>query len=284
MSELKILICITLAFFSMGSAKAATTALIKTNAGNISIQLFEKFAPNTVANFIELAKNDYYSDKVFTQAIGDLFIQSGSTAGDKKANVDYCLPSEFNKNIYHQKAGVLSMVRKGADTSGSEFAIYLKKLPHLDGYQSVFAQVTKGLDIVQKISRMPSSGKTPEKPVRIISVGISDTDFKHEILKFPVLAKEEMLKQNSEQLESLFKSIGKSQKLGKLEWFEIDYLKTKCSETQINMVIDFEEARNSKMLVFGTLSNDGFVINQFQFNRGKSSAPHTNSPLYDNEQ
>jgi len=141
--------------------------------GTIKAELYPDKAPNTVNNFISLAKSGYFSGKVFHRAVQGFMIQGGSPGGDgMSTGFPYSIKGEFAKNgfakndLKHSR-GVLSMARTGyPDSAGCQFFIMHGAAPHLDGDYAAFGMVTSGMDVVDKIATSPVSGDTLiDKPV-----------------------------------------------------------------------------------------------------------------------
>lgn len=130
-------------------------AIIKTNYGDIKLELFAERAPLTVANFIKLAEKDFYDGVIFHRIIPDFMIQTGDPTGTGRGGPGYTFKDEFHPELKHAKPGILSMANSGPNTNGSQFFITLKPTPGLDGRHSVFGQVIEGMEVVEKIVNLP---------------------------------------------------------------------------------------------------------------------------------
>ena len=126
---------------------------IETERGNITIELFEDDAPNTVANFISLAEQGYYDNLNFHRVIPDFMIQGGCPEGTGTGGPGYRFGDECMPNRRHDAPGVLSMANAGPGTNGSQFFITHGAQSHLDGKHTVFGKVTDGLDTVNAIQQ-----------------------------------------------------------------------------------------------------------------------------------
>jgi len=126
---------------------------IETERGNITIELFEDDAPNTVANFISLAEQGYYDNLNFHRVIPDFMIQGGCPEGTGTGGPGYRFGDECMPNRRHDAPGVLSMANAGPGTNGSQFFITHGAQPYLDGKHTVFGKVTDGLDTVNAIQQ-----------------------------------------------------------------------------------------------------------------------------------
>ena len=126
---------------------------IETERGNITIELFEDDAPNTVANFISLAEQGYYDNLNFHRVIPDFMTQGGCPEGTGTGGPGYRFGDECMPNRRHDAPGVLSMANAGPGTNGSQFFITHGAQPHLDSKHTVFGKVTDGLDTVNAIQQ-----------------------------------------------------------------------------------------------------------------------------------
>ena len=129
------------------------TAEIHTKRGVMKIEFFEKDAPNTVKNFIDLANDGYYDGLTFHRVIPNFVIQGGCPKGDGTGGPGYQIDCELDgENQYHDK-GVLSMAHAGRNTGGSQFFICHNRdnVAHLDRNHTVFGKVVEGLDVIDQI-------------------------------------------------------------------------------------------------------------------------------------
>jgi peptidyl-prolyl cis-trans isomerase B (cyclophilin B) len=141
-------------------------ATFETTKGTITIELFDKEAPKTVANFEKLANSGFYNGVTFHRVIADFMIQGGDPTGRGTGGPGYEIECEINPARKHG-TGALSMAHKGACrhdpktgaklsgtcTGGSQFFITHRATPHLDGVHTVFGAVTPGQDVVDKIAQ-----------------------------------------------------------------------------------------------------------------------------------
>ena len=121
------------------------------------LELYPDVAPNTVANFIELANAGFYEGVIFHRVISGFMIQGGDPTGTGMGGPGYCIKGEFTangfKNDLRHSRGVLSMARTMAPNSaGSQFFIMHEDSPHLDGQYAAFGKVTEGIENVDKIA------------------------------------------------------------------------------------------------------------------------------------
>ena len=128
-------------------------ALIETVKGTMKVRFYEKDAPNTVTNFVKLAKSGFYDWLTFHRVIPDFVIQGGCPRGDGTGGPGYTIKCELDgDNQYHDR-GVLSMAHAGRDTGGSQFFICHNRenTQHLDRHHTCFGRVYEGLDVIDKI-------------------------------------------------------------------------------------------------------------------------------------
>lgn len=180
-------------------------ATIKTNLGDIEVQLFPDQAPKTVENFTKLAKEGYYDGVIFHRVIPDFMIQGGDPTGTGRGGESIfgqAFEDEFSDQLFNF-TGALSMANAGPNTNGSQFFIvsnehvpanmveemkavgYPQKVikhyqenggtPWLDHRHTVFGQVINGMDVVKKISKVGRNGMDkPKKDVVMNEVTIED--------------------------------------------------------------------------------------------------------------
>lgn len=128
-------------------------AIINSEKGEMTVEFYDKDAPNTVANFIKLSEEGFYNGLTFHRVIPDFVIQGGCPQGTGVGGPGYKIDCELDgDNQYHDK-GVLSMAHAGRNTGGSQFFICHSRdnTAHLDRNHTCFGRVVKGLEIIDKI-------------------------------------------------------------------------------------------------------------------------------------
>ncbi len=129
-------------------------ATIKTNRGDIRLQLHDDKAPKTVANFEKLAGEEFYNGLKFHRVIDDFMIQTGCPQGTGTGGPGYSFEDEFHPDLKHSGPGVLSMANSGPNSNGSQFFITHVATDWLDGKHSVFGQVIDGTqEVVDSIKQ-----------------------------------------------------------------------------------------------------------------------------------
>ena len=183
------------------------TAVLKTNQGEIKIQLFPEQAPMTVENFIRLAQKGYYDGTIFHRVISDFMIQGGDPEGNGTGGESiwgHPFEDELSRELFNIR-GALSMANSGPNTNGSQFFIvqnknmpkrYIKQMepagypkeiihaykqggtPWLDGRHTVFGQVITGMDVVDKIAKSKKDKMdTPLEDITIESIQVQGSKF-----------------------------------------------------------------------------------------------------------
>lgn len=129
------------------------TAEIITEKGTMKVEFYEKDAPNTVKNFIDLSKKGFYDGLSFHRVIPNFVIQGGCPKGTGTGGPGYKIDCELNgDNQYHDR-GVLSMAHAGRNTGGSQFFICHSRqnTQHLDRNHTCFGKVVEGLEVIDEI-------------------------------------------------------------------------------------------------------------------------------------
>lgn len=155
---------------SVGAGNALV--VIRTNFGDIAVELFLDQVPITAGNFLNLSRQGYYNETTFHRAIKDFMVQGGDPTGTGRGGPGYTIPDEYHPDLKHDRKGRLSMANSGPNTGGSQFFIIFAPTPHLDGRHAVFGQVVGGMGVVDRINAeaaRPSSdgsnGVPPLKPI-----------------------------------------------------------------------------------------------------------------------
>ena len=162
--------------------KEMTTATLKTNKGEITIEFFDKEAPNTVANFLKLAKDGFYDGTKFHRVIKGFMIQGGDPLTKDDSKVDswgtgdpgYKFADEidlksdlFTKTGYAK--GIVAMANSGVNTNGSQFFILTENYP-LPPLYTIFGKVTSGQDVVDTIANVATTGRPYDRPLSAVII------------------------------------------------------------------------------------------------------------------
>jgi cyclophilin family peptidyl-prolyl cis-trans isomerase len=147
------------------------TARIKTEKGDMVVELYADRAPLTVENFVNLARAGFYDGTTFHRVIAGFMAQGGDPTGTGTGGPGYQFGDEFHPSLRHDAAGVLSMANAGPGTNGSQFFITHGPTPHLDDRHTVFGKVTSGLDVLRSIrERDPQRDRQPGDAITTIEI------------------------------------------------------------------------------------------------------------------
>ena len=143
-------------------------AVIKTNMGNIELELFADKTPKTVENFVGLAKKGYYNGVIFHRVIDNFMIQGGDPTGTGRGGASLWggkFEDEIDSSLTFDKPGYIAMANAGPNTNGSQFFITTVPTPWLNGHHTIFGKVIDGMDVVDKISKVETT-KPYDRPVK----------------------------------------------------------------------------------------------------------------------
>ena len=145
------------------------SAILHTEKGDITVELYAKDTPNMVNNFVFLARQGFYNGTTFHRVIGGFMAQGGDPTGSGSGGPGYAFKDEPTPNKHG--VGTLSMANAGPHTNGSQFFITYAPQPHLDGRHTVFGTVTEGMDVVKNIrERDPGRDRNPGDAINSIDI------------------------------------------------------------------------------------------------------------------
>ena len=135
--------------------------------GDVTIQLFEDLAPNTVDKIMALVDSGYYDGLTFHRIISDFMVQGGDPNGDGSGGPDFDFDDEFTPELQFTGPGLLAMANSGDDTNGSQFFITVEPGPYRSGdfNYTIFGMVTEGMDIVEQLSEVPVDTSNNYRPI-----------------------------------------------------------------------------------------------------------------------
>ena len=146
--------------------------MLKTNKGNIKVELMPDVAPMHVTSTVYLTKLGFYDETVFHRVISGFMAQGGDPLGSGRGGPGYKYRGEFDSKVKHDRPGLLSMANAGPGTDGSQFFLTFVPTPHLDGKHTIFGAVVEGMGTVKTLEAAGSrSGRTSE-PLQIDSAQI----------------------------------------------------------------------------------------------------------------
>lgn len=151
------------------------TAVMKTTQGDITIELFPKSAPKTVANFIGLSNKSFYNGTIFHRVIKDFMIQGGDPLGTGTGGPGYKFEDEFNSSLNFSEPYMLAMANSGPATNGSQFFITVVPTTWLNNKHTIFGKVTKGQEVVDAIANAKTlPGDKPVETITLNSIEITE--------------------------------------------------------------------------------------------------------------
>ena len=151
---------------------------ITTPNGTIKLELYPDVAPNTVNNFISLAKKKFYDGTIFHRIIPKFMIQGGDPKGNGTGGPGYAIRGEFTSNHFQNdlkhERGVISMARtSNPNSAGSQFFIMVEDAPYLDGEYAAFGRVISDMEEVDRIVSVPRDyDDKPLEEQKIVSVAV----------------------------------------------------------------------------------------------------------------
>ena len=143
--------------------------LLKTNKGEITIELFENEAPNAVANFVSLVEKGFYNGVTFHRVLPGFMAQGGDPDGTGSGGPGYTIACECHQDNFRRHfRGTLSMAHAGRDTGGSQFFLTFHPTGHLDGMHTAFGRVIEGMDVLSKLQRRDPGDPSAPEPDKIV--------------------------------------------------------------------------------------------------------------------
>lgn len=148
--------------------------LLKTNKGEILLELFENEAPQTVGNFVSLVESEFYDGLTFHRVLPVFMAQGGCPDGTGAGGPGYNIYCECHeKNHRKHFRGTLSMAHAGRDTGGSQFFITFRRTSNLDGRHTAFGRVIEGIEVLEKIQRRDPQSRAPKpEPDKIVEAKV----------------------------------------------------------------------------------------------------------------
>ena len=151
--------------------KKYTATFTMENGATFDVRLFAEEAPNTVNNFVFLARDGFYDGVTFHRVIPGFMAQTGDPTGTGRGGPGYRFEDEFHPSLRHNRPGILSMANAGPNTNGSQFFITFVPTPHLDDRHAVFGEVVEGMDAVNSIPpRDPGTARVPGEVIASITI------------------------------------------------------------------------------------------------------------------
>jgi len=150
----------------------------ETEAGLIEFEMYPESAPESVRGFLNLTASGAFDTTTFNRVVKDFIIQGGDLTTREKLTPELSVLSRKTipdePNLIKHEHGILSMARTDSPNSATtSFFILVGQAKHLDGTFAAFGHVTRGIEIVETINKMPLDGEKPIKPVRIIRATVA---------------------------------------------------------------------------------------------------------------
>ena len=136
---------------SFHTPPTARRAILHTSVGQMEWEFHTREAPQTVRNFVTLAHRGYFDSLRVHRVVPDFVIQDGDPTGTGSGGPGYTIRCEYNQLRY--EAGMVGMALSGKDTGGSQWFVTLSPQPHLNGRYTIFARVTRGLDVAKRVTQ-----------------------------------------------------------------------------------------------------------------------------------
>ena len=149
-----------------GTSAGVVKVLLKTNMGDITIQLFEDM-PITAGNFQKLVEKGFYDGTIFHRIIDGFMIQGGDPTGTGRGGPGYAIKDELTRKNRNNR-GTISMANAGPNTGGSQFFINLVDNNFLDSKHPVFGKVVEGMDVVDAIGKAKTGAM--DRPIKEIKI------------------------------------------------------------------------------------------------------------------
>lgn len=151
------------------STDSWSRVLLETSMGNITIAL-DPSMPVTAGNFEALAGKGYYNGVIFHRVIDGFMIQGGDPSGTGRGGPGYWIPDEFSAQNRNDR-GTVAMANSGPNTGGSQFFINLVNNNHLDTKHPVFGRVIEGMDVVDSIGKVQTTGRAGgDRPLQNVTI------------------------------------------------------------------------------------------------------------------
>jgi peptidylprolyl isomerase len=155
---------------------AKPVVVFDTTQGSFEVTLFPEIAPKAVENFLKLAESHYYDGTTFHRVIPGFMIQGGDPQGNGTGGQSIwgkSFEDEVKPDVKFDKKGLLAMANRGPNTNGSQFFITTASATWLNQKHTIFGEVTKGYDVVQKIESVQTGAQNrPIQPQKILKITI----------------------------------------------------------------------------------------------------------------
>jgi peptidyl-prolyl cis-trans isomerase B (cyclophilin B) len=163
---------------------AEQCVILETESGKIELEMYPEQAPETVRNFLRLTSLGFYDTTSFARVVPNFVVQGGNFGTRLSKPYElyaYARNIQDEPNLIKHERGVLSMARGDeANSASTHFFILVNEAKYLDGKFAAFGRVTKGIEVVEAINKMPVVEEKPVKPVRLLKAITSPCPIKKE--------------------------------------------------------------------------------------------------------
>ncbi|GJP46581.1 hypothetical protein CLOM_g5850 [Closterium sp. NIES-68] len=153
------------------AGEAAPEVVLETTMGQITVELYQKHAPKTCRNFLELSRRGYYNGTKFHRVIKDFMAQGGDPTGTGRGGESIYgakFEDEITRELKHTGAGILSMANAGPNTNGSQFFLTLAPTPWLDGKHTIFGRVSHGMEVLKRLGNVQAD--RTDRPIHDVKI------------------------------------------------------------------------------------------------------------------
>ncbi len=151
------------------------TVTIKTEKGDVVLELYPKQAPWAVNSFVFLARNNWFAGTSFFRVIPGFVAQTGDPSNSSLGGPGYEYTNEVTPELRFDKPGVVGLANTGNNDNGSQFFITYKALPDLDGKYTIFGQVVSGMEVLSSLRpRNPAADQILVPPDAILSITVEE--------------------------------------------------------------------------------------------------------------
>ncbi|MDA9951247.1 peptidylprolyl isomerase [Oligoflexaceae bacterium] len=232
------------------------------NDKTLVFELFPKENKDLVANFVTLARDQFYDDSYVYSSLKDVALQFGSKDGSGRNEIGHTVDDNFPKTLNYAEKGRLAYSSRGPDMNASNLLITLTKTPHFYGRYPIIGKIKSGMDVVEDLAKAYDDENKPKiKSIKISPESYKIPDFK---VRRP-FSTDDIKKLTLPKAKRLLTEIHKVQKLGKIKEMEMLYKSIRGRRVQVAYEAESQKKHKSKIILLGRISDDDIDVQQFQF-------------------